>query len=150
MAGYARRPSETARSFSPEGYLLSDDLGIIDDEGHVRGVARRWETIVRGRFQIYPHEVEDQLRTHPAIDDVCVIGVPHGIMGELLGACIVPVEGAAITGREIENLARERMADYKIPDLVRFLDVFPTTGTGKIERRELERSVMLELTTTGV
>jgi acyl-CoA synthetase (AMP-forming)/AMP-acid ligase II len=150
MAGYARRPSETARSFSPEGYLLTDDLGIIDDEGHVRGAARCWETIVRGGFQIYPREVEDQLRTHPAVDDVCVIGIPHDISGELLGACIVPVEGAAITGREIWNLARETMVDYKIPDLVRFLDVLQMTGTGKIKRRELERSVMLEQTTTGV
>ena len=150
MAGYARMPSETARSFSPEGYLLTGDLGIIDDEGYVRVVARRWETIVRGGYQIYPREVEDQLRAHPAVDDVCVIGIPHDILGELLCACIVPVEGAVITGREIKHFARETMADYKIPDLVRFLDVFPMTGTGKIKRRELERSVMLELTTTGV
>jgi fatty-acyl-CoA synthase len=150
MAGYARMPMETARSFTPEGFLLTGDLGIIDDEGYVRVVARRWETIVRGGYQIYPREIEDQLRAHPAVDDVCVIGVPHDILGELVCACIVPVEGAVITGREIKDFSRDAMADYKIPDLVRFFDVFPMTGSGKIKRRELERSVRLELTTTGV
>lgn len=150
MVGYARMPSETARSFSAEGYFLTGDLGIIDEDGYVRIAARRWETIIRAGYQIYPREVEDQLRAHPAVDDVCVIGVPHEIMGELICACIVPVEGAVITGREIKDFARETMADYKIPDLVRFFDAFPMTGSGKIKRRELERSVMLELTTTGV
>ena len=88
--------------------------------------------------------MEDQLRAHPAVDDVCVIGVPHDVLGELVCACIVPVEGAVITGEEIKLFARDTMADYKIPDLVRFLDAFPMTGSGKVKRRELERVVALE------
>ena len=85
---------------------------------------------------------------HPAVDDVCVIGVPHDIMGELVCACIVPVEGAVITGGELKEFARDTMADYKLPDLVRFFDAFPMTGSGKVKRRELERMVALEYTAT--
>jgi fatty-acyl-CoA synthase len=148
MRGYARMPAETARSFTPEGFFLTGDLGIIDEEGYVRIVGRSKETIVRGGYQIYPREVEDQLRAHPAVDDVCVIGVPHDIMGELVCACIVPVEGAVITGEEVKDFARDTVADYKIPDLVRFFDAFPMTGSGKVKRRELERVVALDYTAT--
>ncbi|GAC1476715.1 MAG: AMP-binding protein [Gemmatimonadaceae bacterium] len=146
MRGYARMPGETARSFSPEGFFLTGDLGIIDEEGYVRIVGRRKETIVRAGFQIHPREVEDHLRAHPAVDEVCVIGVPHDVLGELMCACIVPVEGAVITGKEIKDFARDTMAEFKIPDLVRFYDRFPLTGTGKVKRRELERTVSLEYT----
>ena len=146
MLGYARMPAETRRSFTPEGFFLTGDLGIIDEDGYVRIVGRRRETILRGGYQIYPREVEDQLRAHPAVDDVCVIGVPHDILGELVCACIVPVEGAVITGEEIKDFARDTVADYKVPDLVRFFDAFPMTGSGKVKRRELERMVALDHT----
>ena len=148
MRGYSRMPAETARSFSPEGFFLTGDLAIIDEEGFLRIVGRSKETIIRSGYQIYPREVEDQLRAHPAVDDVCVIGVPHEILGELVCACIVPVEGAVITGEEVKTFARDTMADYKIPDLVRFFDAFPMTGSGKIKRRELERVVALDVTST--
>jgi len=127
MLGYARMPAETRRSFTPEGFSLTGDLGIIDEDGYARIVGRRRETILRRGYQIYPREVEDHLRAHPAVDDVCVIGVPHDILGELVCACIVPVEG-------------------KVPDLVRFFDALPTPESGKVKRRELERMVALDHT----
>ncbi|MBV9880603.1 MAG: acyl--CoA ligase [Gemmatirosa sp.] len=148
MLGYARMPGETARSFTPEGFFLTGDLGILDEDGYLHIVGRRKEAIVRGGYQIFPREVEDRLRAHPAVDDVCVIGVPHDVLGELICACIVPVEGAVITGREIKDFARDTMADYKVPDIVRFFDVFPMTGSGKVKRRELERTVALDPTVT--
>lgn len=148
MLGYARMPGETARSFSPEGFFLTGDLGIIDEEGYLRIVGPGRETITRSGYQIHPREVEDQLRAHPAVEDVCVIGVPHDIMGELVCACIVPVEGAVITGQELKSFARDTMADHRIPDLVRFFDEFPMTGSGKVKRRELERMVALDHTAT--
>jgi fatty-acyl-CoA synthase len=83
-------PAETRRSFTPEAFFLTGDLAIIDENGYVRIVGRRRETILRGGFPIYPREVEDQLRAHPAVDGVCVIGVPHDSVGELVCACIVP------------------------------------------------------------
>jgi fatty-acyl-CoA synthase len=146
MLGYARMPAETRRSFTPEGFFLTGDLGIIDEDGYVRIVGRRLETILRGGYQIYPREVEDQLRAHPAVDDVCVIGVPHDILGELVCACIVPVEGAVITGEEIKEFARDMVADYKVPDLVRFFDALPRPESGQVKRRELERMVALDHT----
>lgn len=146
MSGYARMPGETARSFSPEGFFRTGDLGVIDEEGYLRIVGRSKETILRGGYQIYPREVEDQLRAHPAVDDVCVIGVPHEILGELVCACIVPVEGAVVTGEELKDFALDTMADYKVPDLVRFFDTFPMTGSGKVKRRDLERAIALDHT----
>nr|MCU0649936.1 AMP-binding protein [Gemmatimonadaceae bacterium] len=101
MSGYARMPQESAKAFTPEGFFLTGDLGIIDEDGYLRIVGRRQATIHRGGYQIHPREIEDKLRSHPAVDDVCVIGVPHDVLGELVCACIVPVEGAVITGREI-------------------------------------------------
>ena len=108
MLGYARLPAETRRSFTPERFFLTGDLGIIDEDGYVRIVGRRRETILRGGFQIYPREVDDQLRAHPAVDDVCVIGVPQDILGELVCARIVPfpISSASSTRSRSPGAAR--------------------------------------------
>ena len=143
MRGYLRMPAETAKVMTPDGFFLTGDLGIIDEDGYVKIVGRRQETISRGGMQLYPRELEDRLRAHPAVDDVCVIGVPHDVMGELVCACIVPVEGAVITGGEIKRFAQATMAADKVPDFVRFFDVFPMTGSGKVRRRELARAIAL-------
>lgn len=143
MTGYLRMPSETANVMTPEGFFLTGDIGIIDEDGCVRILGRRQESISRAGQLLYPREIEDRLRTHPAVDDVCVIGVPHDVMGELVCACIVAVEGAVITGDEIKRFARDTMAATKIPDLVRFFDSFPLTGSGKVRRRELARAIAL-------
>jgi fatty-acyl-CoA synthase len=148
MNGYVRMPGETARSFSPEGFLLTGDLGVLEADGFLRVVGREKDTIVRGGFQVWPREIEDQLRAHPAVDDVCVIGIPDEVLGERICACVVPVEGAAVTAEELRDFARDTMADHKIPDLVRFFDAFPMTGSGKPKRRDLEQMVTLETTTS--
>ncbi len=147
MRGYLRMPAETAKVHTSEGFFLTGDLGIIDEDGYVKVVGRRQETISRGGIQLYPRELEDRLRAHPAVDDVCVIGVPHDVMGELVCACIVAVEGAVITGSEIKRFAQDMMAADKVPDLVRFFDVFPMTGSGKVRRRELARAIALSANT---
>jgi fatty-acyl-CoA synthase len=149
MSGYSRMPDATARAYTGDGFFLTGDLGVLDEDGFLRVVGRTREAIVRGGFQIYPREVEDQLRAHPAVDDVCVIGVPHDVMGELVCACVVPVEGAVVTGEDLKHFADDTMADYKVPDVVRFLDAFPMTGSGEVERRELERMVALDHTATA-
>jgi fatty-acyl-CoA synthase len=104
--------------------------------------------IIRGGYKIFPRELEDVLRTHPAVDDACVVGVPNEILGELACACVIPVEGAIITGDELRDFVRDQVADYKVPDLVRFFDTFPLTGSGKVKRRELTQVVGLELSAT--
>lgn len=148
MCGYLRMPAETAKVHTPEGFFLTGDLGIIDEDGYVKILGRRQETIMREGMQLYPRELEDRLRAHPAVDDVCVIGIPHDVLGEQICACIVPVEGAVITGSELKRFAQETMAAYKVPDLVRFFDGFPMTGSGKIRRRELARTIALDHTVT--
>jgi fatty-acyl-CoA synthase len=144
MKGYYRQPGETAQAFDEEGYFLTGDLGLVDDEGFIHIVGRRKELIIRGGFNVYPREVEDRLHAHPAVLDVAVVGLPHEVLGEVVCACIVPVEGAIVTGEEIKEWCRGALADYKVPDLVRFFDSFPLTGSGKVRRVELARMVSAE------
>jgi fatty-acyl-CoA synthase len=144
MQGYYRQPGETAHAFTEDGFFLTGDLGMVDDEGYLHILGRRKEMIIRGGYNVYPREVEDRLHAHPAILDVAVVGLPDEVLGEVTCACIVPVEGAIITGEEIKEFCREVIAEYKIPDLVRFLDGFPMTGSGKVRRVELARMISAE------
>jgi fatty-acyl-CoA synthase len=144
MQGYYRQPGETAQVFTEDGFFLTGDLGMVDDEGYLHVVGRRKEIIIRGGFNVYPREVEDRLHAHPAVLDVAVVGLPHEVLGEVACACIVLVEGAIVTGDEIKDFCREMLADYKVPDLVRFLDSFPMTGSGKVRRVELARMISAE------
>jgi fatty-acyl-CoA synthase len=144
MQGYYRQPGETAHAFDEDGYFQTGDLGMVDEEGFLHIVGRRKELIIRGGFNVYPREVEDRLHAHPAVMDVAVIGLPHEVLGEVVCACIVPVEGAIITGEEIREWCRGALADFKVPDLVRFFDSFPLTGSGKVRRVELARMLSAE------
>ncbi|CAN5825927.1 AMP-binding protein [soil metagenome] len=144
MKGYYRQPGETSQSFDDDGFFLTGDLGMIDEEGYLHIVGRRKELIIRGGFNVYPREVEDRLHAHPAVLDVAIVGLPHEVLGEQVCACILPVEGAIITGEEIKDWCRSTLADYKVPDIVRFFDSFPLTGSGKVRRVELARMVSAE------
>jgi acyl-CoA synthetase (AMP-forming)/AMP-acid ligase II len=144
MRGYYRQPMETQSAFDREGFFLSGDLGIIDEDGYVHLVGRRKEVIIRSGFNVYPREVEDRLQAHPAVREAAVVGVPDEVLGEAICACVVPVEGAIVTGQEIKDWCRMTLADYKVPDLVRFLDEFPLTGTGKVRRVELSRMIQTD------
>ncbi len=141
MLGYHRQPGETAAAFDRDGYLLTGDLGIVDEEGYVHLVGRRKEVIIRAGFNVYPREVESRLEAHPAVREAAVVGVTDPLLGEATCACIVPVEGAIVTSQEIVDWCRGTLADTKIPDQVRFFDALPRTGTGKIRRIELSRLV---------
>jgi fatty-acyl-CoA synthase len=144
MRGYYRQPGETSQVFTRDGFFVTGDVGMLDDEGFLHIVGRRKEVVIRGGFNVYPREVEDRLHAHPAVLDVAVVGLPDEVLGEIVCACIVPVEGAIVTGEEIRDFCREVLADYKVPDLVRFLDEFPLTGSGKVRRVELARMIAAE------
>jgi len=145
MLGYYRQPQETRRVLREDGFFLTGDMGLVDEEGYLHLVGRRREVIIRRGFSVYPREVEDRLQTHPAVREAAVVGVPDEVLGEAVCACIVPVEGAIVTGPEIMDWCSVVLADYKIPDLVRFLDEFPRTGNGKPRRVELARIIRAEL-----
>jgi fatty-acyl-CoA synthase len=144
MKGYYRQPGETAQFFDEDGYFLTGDLGMVDEDGYLHIVGRRKELIIRGGFNVYPREVEDRIHAHPAVLDCAVVGLPHDVLGEQVCACLLPVEGAIITGEEVKEWCRGALADYKVPDLVRFFDSFPLTGSGKVRRVELARMVSAE------
>lgn len=141
MTGYDRMPSESRRVFTEDGFFLTGDLATVDAQGFVRIVGRRKETIIRGGYNVHPREVEDVLRAHPAVEDICVVGLPHDVLGEMIVACVIPVEGAIVRGEDVIAFARESMADYKVPDQVRFVDSFPLNASGKVLRRELAVSL---------
>jgi fatty-acyl-CoA synthase len=144
MLGYYRQPRETLAMKREDGFFLSGDLGMLDEEGYLHLVGRRREVIIRDGFSVYPREVEYRLQAHPAVSEAAVVGIPDEVLGEAICACIVPVEGAIVTGPEIMDWCRVTLADYKVPDRVRFLDDFPRTGTGKPRRVELARMLQAE------
>ncbi len=146
MLRYYRQPQETRKVLTGDGFLLTGDLGMLDEEGYLHLVGRRREVIIRDGFSVYPREVEDRLQVHPAVREAAVVGIPDDVLGEAVCACIVPVEGAIVTGPEVMDWCRVTLADYKVPDLVRFLDDFPRTGNGKPRRIELARMVRADLT----
>ena len=116
----------------------------MDEEGYVHLVGRRKEVIIEFGLNVYPREVEDCLYAHPAVREAAVVGVPDLVLGEAICACVLPVEGAIVTGQEFRDWCRLTLADYKVPDRVRFFDDFPLTGTGKIWRVELARVIQAE------
>ncbi len=145
MKGYYRQPKETSRAKREDGFFVTGDLGMVDEEGYLHLVGRRREVIIRDGFSVYPREVEYRLQAHPAVGEAAVVGIPDDVLGEAVCACIVPIEGAIVTGPEIMEWCRVILADYKVPDLVRFLDEFPRTGTGKPRRVELARTIQAQL-----
>ncbi len=139
MKGYYRQPKGTAAATTPDGFFLTGDLGMLDEEGFLHLVGRSKEVIIRSGFNIYPQELEDRLNAHPAVQSAVVVGVRDELLGEAIAAAIVPVEGAIVNGEELRAWCRRTLADHKIPDSVHFLDAFPLTGTGKVRRVELAR-----------
>ncbi len=145
MLGYFRQPGETAAAFTPEGYLRTGDIGVLDDEGYLRIVGRAGDDIIRGGYSIHPREVEDHLRSHPAVMNAVVVGVPNEVLGELICACVQPLEGAIITAEELRESCASALAAYKVPDLVRFFDVFPMMPSGRVRRAEVAELARAEL-----
>jgi acyl-CoA synthetase (AMP-forming)/AMP-acid ligase II len=88
---------------------------------------------------VYPQEVEIRIAAHPAVREAVIVGIPDAVLGEAICACVVPEEGALVTDQEIRDWSLATLAEYKVPDQVRFLDELPLTGTGKVRRVEVSR-----------
>ena len=136
-AGYFNRPQETAAAITPDGWLRTGDGGYRDEEGFLFLTDRIKDMIVSGGENVYPVEVEEVLAQHPGVADVTVIGVPHERWGEAVAALVVRREGRPCTAEELIAFARERLAGYKLPRVVEFVDGFPRTASGKVLKREL-------------
>jgi len=136
MAGYFDRPDETAAALV-DGWLRTGDGGYLDDEGYLFLTDRIKDMIVSGGENVYPVEVEEALAQHPDVADVAVIGVPDDRWGETVMALVIPRDGAAPAADELVAFARERLAGYKLPRVVSFVDELPRTPSGKVLKREL-------------
>jgi long-chain acyl-CoA synthetase len=137
MAGYWRRPEETARVFASDGWLRTGDAGFVDEDGFVFLTDRVKDMIVSGGENIYPAEVENVLSDHPAIADVAVIGVPHELWGETVKAIVVRRPGVEAFAEDIIEHARRALAHFKCPTSVDFVDSLPRNPSGKLLKRQL-------------
>jgi long-chain acyl-CoA synthetase len=137
MAGYFNRPEETAAALTEDGWLRTGDGGYLDDDGYLFLTDRIKDMIVSGGENVYPIEVEEVLAQHPAVEDVAVIGVHDERWGEAVKALVVVRNGRAGTADELIAFARERLAGYKLPRAIDFVDTLPRTPSGKVLKREL-------------
>ena len=136
MKGYYRMPEVTAETVR-DGWLHTGDIGRMDADGNLYIVDRKKDMIIRGGLNVYPRDVEEVLFEHPAVAEAAVIGRPDPRYGEEVIAFVVLRRDATATADEILAFCRERLAKYKAPKEVHFLDSLPKSGVGKVVRREL-------------
>jgi len=129
-------PEETEKAFR-NGWLLTGDLAVIDEEDYVNIVDRKKDMILTGGENVYSTEVENVLYMHPDILEAAVIGVPDAHWGEAVRACVVLKEGRVVPEEKIIAFCKQNLAHYKAPKRVEFLDALPKTGSGKIYKKGL-------------
>jgi fatty-acyl-CoA synthase len=137
MKGYYNKPAETAAAITPDGWLHSGDLALQTPDGYYRITGRLKDMIIRGGENIYPREIEEFLYTHSQIADVQVVGLPDVKMGEEVCAWVRLKPAGKLTEEEVKAFCRDRIAHYKVPRYVVFVDEYPTTVTGKVQKFKL-------------
>ena len=148
MRGYWDDPEQTAAAIDPAGWMHTGDLATIDDEGYCNIVGRIKDMVIRGGENIYPREIEEFLFRHPKIAAVQVFGVPDARFGEELCAWIQVRDGATLTEPELQEYCQGQIAHYKIPRYIRFVEDYPMTVTGKVQKFAMRRRMMEELGAT--
>ena len=145
MRGYWDDPERTGEAIDADGWMHSGDLATLDEGGYVRIVGRIKDMVIRGGENIYPREIEEFLYGHPQIADVQVIGVPDERYGEQLMAWVIPRAGAKLTEDAVRDYCRDKIAHFKIPRYVKFVDSFPMTVTGKVQKFKMRELAVAEL-----
>ena len=145
MLGSWDDPERTAEALDAAGWMHTGDLATLDDQGFGNIVGRIKDMVIRGGENIYPREIEEFLYRHPAIQDVQVIGVPDKKYGEELCAWIVLKPGEVLTDDTVRDFCRGQIAHYKIPRHIRFVEGFPTTVTGKVQKFAMRETMIAEL-----
>lgn len=149
MKGYYKMPEATAEAIDADGWLHSGDLATVDEEGYYRIVGRLKDMIIRGGENIYPREIEEFLYTVPGVKDAQVVGVPDPKFGEQVAAFIIRHDGADLTEDDIQDYARTRIARYKVPRYIFFVDEYPLTASGKVQKYRLREQARELLGITG-
>jgi acyl-CoA synthetase (AMP-forming)/AMP-acid ligase II len=137
FAGYWRAPESTREALGDDGWLRTGDLARVDAEGYIHIVDRKKEMLVSGGFNVYPSEVEAVLAQHPAIYEVCVVGVPDDHWGESVKAVVVLRDGAQASAHDVIDFCRGRLADFKRPRSVDFVPQLPKNANGKLSRKDV-------------
>ena len=145
MLGYWNNRKATAESIDEDGWMHTGDLAVMDEQGYVRIVGRSKDMIIRGGENIYPRELEEFFFTHPAVADVQVIGVPCSKYGEEIVAWVRLHPGHTASGDALREWARARIAHFKVPRYFRFVDEFPMTVTGKVQKFRMREISVEEL-----
>ena len=144
MRGYWNDEERTAETIDAANWLHSGDLGVMDASGYVQVVGRIKDMIIRGGENVYPREVEEFLYTHPDIAEVQVFGIPDERMGEEVCAWVQLRPGATMTSEALKAFCHDQITHFKIPKHIRFVEDYPMTVTGKIQKF-LMREQMLEM-----
>ncbi|MFH1142913.1 MAG: AMP-binding protein [Candidatus Eisenbacteria bacterium] len=137
MKGYYGNGAATAETIDAAGWLYSGDLATMDERGYIRIVGRKKEMYITGGFNVYPREIEEYLFTHPEVANVAVIGVPDPRFGEVGWAIVKLAQGGQATEEELIAFCRDKIANFKVPKRVVFVDSFPMTQSGKIQKFRL-------------
>jgi long-chain acyl-CoA synthetase len=139
MAGYWRRPDETAKAMTPDGYFRSGDIGVMDARGYIRIVDRKKDMIIVSGFNVYPNEVEGVIAMHPGVAECAVVGVPDERCGEAVKVFVVR-RSPSLDENELMEWCRQQLTGYKKPKYIEFRTELPKTNVGKILRRELREA----------
>ena len=137
MKGYYNRPEATAETFDQDGWLMTGDIGVMDDEGFVKIVDRKKDMILVSGFNVYPNEIEDVVCLHPKVSEAAAIGVDSDKSGECVKVFVVRND-KSLTEAEVVSHCRENLTGYKVPKQVEFREELPKTNVGKILRRKLK------------
>jgi fatty-acyl-CoA synthase len=136
MKEYWKMPEETAEALK-NGRYYTGDIGVYDEDGFIYLLDRKKDMIISGGFNIYPAEIENVLMGHPAVLEVAVVGIPDDLWGEAVCAHVVLHEDEKVTEEELIGFAKEKLAGYKKPKVVKFVDSIPRTAVGKIMRKDI-------------
>ncbi len=142
MLEYYKQPEDTAATIDKEGWLHSGDLATQTPEGNYRITGRIKDMIIRGGENIYPREIEEFLMTHPGIRDAQVVGVPDEHYGEQISAWIIPKEPDALDAEAVRAFCKDKIAHYKVPHYVEFVDEYPLTVSGKVQKFKLREEAI--------
>jgi fatty-acyl-CoA synthase len=142
MRGYYKMEDKTAEVIDDEGWLHTGDLAIMDEDGYVRITGRAKDMIIRGGENVYPREIEEFLYTHPEISDVQVYGVPDEKYGEKVAAAVQLRQDSGLTTEDVKDYCRENIARFKVPEYVDFVEEYPMTASGKIQKYKLREAAV--------
>jgi long-chain acyl-CoA synthetase len=139
--GYYKNPEETVKAIR-DGWFYTGDIGYMDDEGYLFIVDRKKDMIIASGFNIYPRDIDEVLFEHPKIKEACAVGIPDPYRGETVKAFVVPKEGETLTAEEVTAFCKEKLAAYKVPKIIEFMDELPKSAIGKVLRRKLREMEM--------